>query len=70
MNELAMRQFLSLKPFEPFTVVTSSGDRYLVKYPENALLTKTKIVIVNPEDDTIAICALLHVASVQTQQAA
>ena len=70
MNELAMRQFLSLKPFEPFTVITSSGDRYLVKHPDNALLTKTKIVIVNPEDDTIAICALLHVASVQTQQAA
>ncbi len=70
MNEANMRQFLNVKPFEPFVVVMSSGDRHLVKHPENALLTKTKLVISNPEDDTLAICALLHVACVETQQPA
>ncbi len=70
MNEANMRQFLNTKPFEPFLVVMSGGDRHLVKHPENALLTKTKMVIANPEDDTLAICALLHVASVETQPAA
>lgn len=70
MNEANMRQFLNTKPFEAFVVVMSSGDRHLVKHPENALLTKTKLVIANPENDTIAICALLHIASVETQQTA
>ena len=65
-----MRQFLNVKPFEPFVVVMSSGDRHLVSHPENALLTKTKIVIANPEEDSLTICALLHVAAVQTQQRA
>ena len=70
MNEANMRQFLNVRPFEPFVVVMSSGDRHVVKHPENALLTKTKIVIANPENDTLAICALLHVATVETQQTA
>jgi hypothetical protein len=70
MNEAAMREFLKATPFEPFVVVMSSGDRHLVKHPENALLTKTRIYIANPEDDTVAVCALLHVATVETQQIA
>lgn len=70
MNEASMRQFLDIKPFEPFIVVLSSGQRYEVRHPENVVLTKTKIVIVDPDDDTVAICALLHVASVETKQAA
>ena len=70
MNEANMREFLNAKPFEPFRVVMSSGQTHLVKLPENAVLTKTKIVIVDPELDSVAICALLHVTSVQTQQAA
>ena len=48
----------------------SSGQRYEVRHPENAVLTKTKIVIIDPELDTVSICALLHVASVETQQPA
>lgn len=70
MNEVAMREFLNMKPFEPFLVVMSSGDKHLVKHPENALLTKTRLFVSNPENDTVAICALLHVAAVETQQTA
>lgn len=70
MNEANMREFLNAKPFEPFRVVMSSGQSHLVKHPENVVLTKTKIVIVDPELDSVAICALLHVTSVETQQAA
>jgi len=36
----------------------------------NAVLTKTKIVIIDPDADTVAICGLLHVATVETQQTA
>ena len=47
----------------------SSGQSHLVKHPENVVLTKTKIVIVDPELDSVAVCALLHVTSVEMQQA-
>ena len=68
MNEQSMRLFLNAKPFEPFVVVMSSGQRYEVRHPENCNLTKTKIVIVDHDKDTVAICALLHVAAVETPQ--
>jgi hypothetical protein len=70
MNEANMRQFLIAKPFEPFMVVMSSGKTHWVKHPENAVLTKTKLVIVDPEQDLVIICALLHISSVETQQTA
>lgn len=70
MNEANMRQFLQSKPFEPFMVVMSSGKTHWVKHPENAVLTKTKIVIVDPDEDSVAICALLHIPSVETRQTA
>ena len=70
MNEVAMRQFLNSKPFEPFVVIMSSGQRYEVRHPENCNLTKTKIVIIDPEQDTVSICALLHVTTVETKQPA
>jgi len=70
MNEQSMRLFLNARPFEPFVVVMSSGQRYEVRHPENVVLTKTKIVIIDPDADTVAICGLLHVATVETQQTA
>ncbi|MDZ4851623.1 MAG: hypothetical protein SGI77_20225 [Pirellulaceae bacterium] len=70
MNEQSMRHFLNVMPFEPFVVVLSSGQRYEVRHPENVLLSKTKIVIMNPDADTVAVCGLLHVATVETQQTA
>ena len=70
MNEVTMRQFLKAQPFEPFSVVMSSGQTYAVRHPENVVLTKTKLVIVNPEEDTVAICALLHVSTVNARLAA
>lgn len=70
MNKANMRELLNVRPFAPFRVVMSSGQTHLVKHPQNVVLTKTKIVIVDPELDSVAICALLHVTSVETQQAA
>lgn len=70
MNEANIREFLTTKPVEPFRVVMSSGKSHMVKHPENVVLTKTKLVIVDPELDNVSICALLHITSVETQQTA
>ena len=69
MNSAHLREFLRARPFEPFRVIMSSSQSHLVKHPENVVLTKTKIVIVDPELDSVAVCALLHVTSVEMQQA-
>lgn len=70
MNPESVREWLQRRPFEPFVVRLSSGVSHEVRHPENAILTKNKLVIVYPETDSVAICALLHIASVETPQSA
>lgn len=70
MNEANTREFLTTKPFEPFRVVMSCGKTHLVKHPENVVLTKTKLVIADPDLDNVSICDLLHITSVETQHTA
>jgi len=70
MNPENVREWLQRRPFEPFLVRLSSGVSYEVRHPENAVLTKNKLVIVYPETDSVAICALLHITSIETPQPA
>lgn len=65
-----LREMLHKQPFEPFQVRMSSGDVYEVRHPEFAFLLKSKLVIGYPDSDREVICALLHIVSVQTLQAA
>jgi hypothetical protein len=51
-------------------VELSSGQRHLVRHPENAMLTRTRLVIVDPEVDRVAVIALLHITRVAFSQAA
>jgi len=40
------------EPFEPFLVVTSAGDRYEVRHPENLQVVKSgTLYIFSPTDD-------------------
>jgi hypothetical protein len=66
MNYDYFRQLLDARPFEPFAVHMSSGAVYQVRYPSCAALTRTRLVITDPDADQIAVCSLLHVASVET----
>lgn len=68
MNLEAIRELLKRKPFEPFEVRMSRGDVYQVRHPEQVLVLKTNVVIGFPETDKLAVCALLHIASLQTVQ--
>ena len=45
------------------------GETYEVRHPEVVALGKTRMIIVDPETDAMAICALLHITSIQTAQA-
>jgi hypothetical protein len=65
MNADAIRELLQREPFEPFEIRLTNGDVHLVKHPECVAITKARVVIVDPDTDKIAICALLHVASLE-----
>ena len=70
MNEKNMRELLDRRPFLPLTITLSSGQTLTISHPENVLLTKTKIVVSYPERDLVTWAPLLHVASVESVQAA
>jgi hypothetical protein len=61
----SVKQLLEHQPFQAFDVVLSSGQRHRVKHPECAIVTKTQLVVVDPDADSVAICQLLHVASLE-----
>ena len=69
-NSEVIRQLVSRRPFEPFTVHLSGGEAYEVRHPETVAVGKQRLVVVNPESDQMAICSLLHVTSVETLQSA
>ena len=65
-----IQELLSLQPFEPFSVVTSSGDLYEVRHPELVLRVKNGIYIgqggKGPVADRAAFVSLLHITAVET----
>ena len=66
----SFQRLLAKRPFQPFTLVTSSGERYSVRHPEMAWLTRTAMYIgIGDETDGIPADAtwvsLLHVAAVE-----
>ena len=70
MNEQSMLEILSQRPFQPFEIELSSGQRLSIRHPENVMLTRSRIVIVNPEKDSVAVTSLLHITSVRYFHAA
>jgi hypothetical protein len=70
MSHEYFQQLLNNRPFEPFTVHLSSGVVHAVRYPGCAILTRTRLVIADPDADQIVVCSLLHIASVEMLQSA
>lgn len=70
MSVAALKERLSRRPFDPFRVALSSGDRYEVRHPEMALLLRNGSYIAQPDADeelpeNAVWCGLLHVAAVE-----
>ena len=60
---------LDARPFQPFRIVTSSGDSYEVRHPEMAIVTKTEIAMDLPDADGIPtqllLVATLHMTALE-----
>jgi len=69
MTVQTFRDLLAERPFKPFRLVLSSGEKYEVRHPEMALLTKSDLLVGLAEEDGLPtrfkICSLLHVATVE-----
>jgi hypothetical protein len=70
MNYEYFHHLLTARPFEPFAVHLSCGVTHVVRYPSCAILTRTRLVIADPDADHIVVCSLLHIASVEMLQTA
>jgi hypothetical protein len=69
MTVQTFRNLLTARPFRPFRLVMSSGERYEVRHPEMAMLTKSDMLVgIDVEDGVPAefkICSLLHVTAIE-----
>jgi hypothetical protein len=65
-----IQELLTRQPFDPFRVVTSSGDRYEVRHPEMVLRVKNGIYIGlggrGGVAEHAAFVSLLHISAVET----
>jgi len=65
------REIMKRQPFEPFRVVMSSGESYVVVHPEMVLVTAKALVLAipdrsHPEGERLAFCSYLHIGHVET----
>jgi hypothetical protein len=61
-----IREMLHRDPFEPFRVVTSSGEAHVVHNPDLVALLKSEVFIAQPNSDRRIFLPLLHVSAVET----
>ncbi len=68
MNAEAIREMLGGRPFEPFEVIMSSGERHLVKHPEFAILLPSRLIVTDPIADRAAMLSLIHITELRPVQ--
>lgn len=61
-----IREMLDREPFEPFRVVTSSGESYVVRNPHLVALLRSEFMIAHPNSDRRAFIPYLNVTAVET----
>lgn len=71
MTAETFREILTRQPFDPFRVVTSSGESYNVMHPETAFVTARTLILAlpeptHPEGERLAFCSYHHIAHVET----
>ena len=59
-----IRDTLRREPFEPFRIVTSSGESYSVRDPQSVAIMKSRLFIALP-DDSSTLVPYLHVSAIE-----
>jgi hypothetical protein len=66
-----VRQLLEVRPFKPFSIVTSAGKHYSVATADHAAMNpqQTRVIVFFDDDSHVAI-APLHIASIEHEMQA
>ena len=70
MSYETLKELLDRRPFEPFEIRLSNGEKYEIRHLEMALLLKSRIIIGDAQNDRMMICGLIHINSIETLQTA
>jgi hypothetical protein len=65
MNAEALRELIRRAPFLPLEIELSSGERYVIRHPEFAMVLGSRLILGFPETDRTATIALLHICQVR-----
>ena len=70
MTVQTFRDLLTARPFQPFRLVMSSGEKYEVKHPETAMLMRTDIMVgIDESRDGLPtrwkVCSYRHVTAIE-----
>jgi hypothetical protein len=68
MSAESIRELLQRQPFEPFEVRMTNRDIHQIRHPENAWLAGSRLYIHYPGTERVALCSLLHIATVEMLQ--
>ncbi len=68
MNAEAIRNLLSVRPFEPVEVELSSGQIITIRHPENVMVLKNTLVAADPETDNVQWTSIIHIVAVRRRQ--
>lgn len=66
MSSDTIRELLAREPFEPFRIVTSAGESFVIRDPFTVALMKSEVFIAHPRSDRRTFIPLLHVVTVET----
>lgn len=68
MSQHDVLELLRAEPFEPFEIQVSTGERFVVRHPENLLVGRTKCYLPVFEDGIarrMVHIALLHIVKIE-----
>ena len=63
-----IRVLRNREPFEPFTIVTSSGDKYLVESPDNVAMMEGRIFYAYPHSRKWVFIRVNQITALETQE--
>jgi len=61
-----IRELLDRDPFEPFRILTSAGESFLIRDPHTVALLRSEVFIAVPNTDRRSYVPYLHVAAIET----
>lgn len=65
-----LREMLDHDPFQPFRIVLTSGDRYVVSDPSLAVPMQSQLFLAEPRSDSFHLLRLNQIAAIEVLPAA